>query len=343
MKLFLPECTFDLLLEVLAVIFLVLMWFIKYITFSAVMGNIKQLRNHVQSNWSIIVNDQETAIMHKYATIGRQFTIAIGICVCFGCFGFTIIQYIPNILDIVKPLNESRPRLLLYQAHYFVKQQKYFYFVIIHDAVGVLISGITGIAAETFSLVNALHAFGMFKITSYRMKHMLSVDISQLSTAKSYIIFHDKIIAAVDTHRRALEFSDLLKASFGLSYLFMITAGLCTATISFFRLFRILTMQQEKMETIKLVCYIIFVFLFLIIGNFVGQEFINCDEHVYHMICNTKWYNAPLKIQKLIFFLIRKGTKSYKVDAAGLFSPCLEGLATALSLLLSFFTLLCSM
>ena len=89
------------------------------------------------------------------------------VCVCFGCFGFTLIQYIPDILDIVKPLNESRPRLLLYQAHYFVKQQKYFYFVIIHDAVGVLISGITGIAAETFSLVNALHAFGMFKITRY--------------------------------------------------------------------------------------------------------------------------------------------------------------------------------
>ncbi|XP_036138656.1 uncharacterized protein LOC105840787 [Monomorium pharaonis] len=174
------------------------------------------------------------------------------------------------------------------------------------------------------------------------MKRMMSVDILQLSTAKSYIIFHDKITAAVDIHRKALEFSDLLKTSFGLSYLFMIIIAICTATISFFRLFRIITMQQEKMEIIKLVCYLVFVFLFLIIGNFVGQEFINCDEHVHRMICNTKWYNTPLKIQKLILFLIRKTTKSYKVDAAGLFSPCLEGLAAAMSLLLSFLTILCS-
>lgn len=44
--------------------------------------------------------------------------------------------------------------------------------------------------------------------------------------------------------------------------------------------------------------------------------------------CNTKWYDAPLKTQKLIFFLIQKTTKCYKIDAGGMFNPCLEGLAT---------------
>lgn len=44
--------------------------------------------------------------------------------------------------------------------------------------------------------------------------------------------------------------------------------------------------------------------------------------------CNTKWYNAPLQTQKLIFFLIQKTTKCYKVDACGMFTPCFEGLAT---------------
>lgn len=126
------------------------------------------------------------------------------------------------------------------------------------------------------------------------------------------------------------------------------------------------------MELVKLFCYVFFVFLLLIILNFVGQEFINHDSHVHRMMyvvhliyiflilyiilwifwfedayiiftwryvqrlinffllcrCNTKWYNAPLKIQKFILFLIRKTIKSYKVDAVGLFSPCLEGLAT---------------
>jgi len=44
--------------------------------------------------------------------------------------------------------------------------------------------------------------------------------------------------------------------------------------------------------------------------------------------CNIKWYNAPLKVQKLIFFLLQKTTRCYKVDACGIFIPCLEGFAT---------------
>jgi len=48
--------------------------------------------------------------------------------------------------------------------------------------------------------------------------------------------------------------------------------------------------------------------------------------------CNTEWYNAPLKTQKLILFLIQKTTKCYKVDAGGMFNPCLEGLATVRNL-----------
>ncbi|TGZ45825.1 hypothetical protein DBV15_02677 [Temnothorax longispinosus] len=134
----------------------------------------------------------------------------LAICVYFGILSFTLVQYIPDLLDIVMPLNESRPRMLLHQTKYFANQQNYFHIIMIHEAIGLLLSGTTGVAAETFLLVNSLHAFGMFKIAR----------------------------------------------------------------------------------------------------------------------CNTKWYNAPLKIQKFVLFLIRKTTKSYKVDAAGLFSPSLEGLAT---------------
>jgi len=35
-----------------------------------------------------------------------------------------------------------------------------------------------------------------------------------------------------------------------------------------------------------------------------------------------------LKVQKLIFFLIQKTTRCYKVNAGGIFIPCLEGFAT---------------
>ncbi|KAL6252163.1 hypothetical protein P5V15_004451 [Pogonomyrmex californicus] len=242
---------------------------------------IKQFRKYIQNNWSILTDNREIDIMHKYTNFGKLSTI--------------------------------------------------------------FITTITGIATESFTLANAIHIFGMFKIASYRMEHMLKTNALRIPVTKSYKIFYDKIIAAVDIHRRALEFSELLQASFGLSYLFMLTVALFSATASLFRLFRILTMEEEKLELIKFLLYVLFIFLFLIAGNFVGQEFTDCDNHIHRIICNTQWYDAPLKIQKFILFLIRKTTKSYRVKAAGMFSPSLEGFTTAMSLIFSFLTLLCSL
>jgi hypothetical protein len=45
-----------------------------------------------------------------------------------------------------------------------------------------------------------------------------------------------------------------------------------------------ITMQQETLETIKFAIFTSFHFLFIIAGNFAGQEFINCDGHVYQML-----------------------------------------------------------
>lgn len=81
-------------------------------------------------------------------------------------FAFTFMNYFPELLDVAMPLNESRSRILLHQTKYFANQ-KYFYIVMIHENIGIFLSLTTGIAAESFSLINALHAFGMFKIARY--------------------------------------------------------------------------------------------------------------------------------------------------------------------------------
>lgn len=85
-------------------------------------------------------------------------------CVYVGILAFLFTQYIPNLLDIVMPLNESRPRTLALLAEYFIDQQKYFHILAMHINIALFVTATTGVATETFSLANAIHAFGMFKI-----------------------------------------------------------------------------------------------------------------------------------------------------------------------------------
>ncbi|KAL0126376.1 hypothetical protein PUN28_005044 [Cardiocondyla obscurior] len=199
-------------------------------------------------------------------------------------------------------------------------------------------------ATESFSLSNAVHAFGLFKIASYRMKNVLNEIDPHMCVTKKYFVTRNKIMAAVDFHRRAIEFSELLKTSFGPSYLFILTFGICSASINFVHIFReIMADNREVIEIIKSAFLIMIHLVYFVLGNYAGQEFINGDTLYYNTICKTNWYNAPLKTQKLILFVLQKTTKCYKVDAGGMFVPCLEGLATSFSMSLSYFMVLYSM
>lgn len=73
-------------------------------------------------------------------------------------------QYISIFLDIITPLNISRPRKLLFEMEYFIDQEKYFYILSIHIIIGLLTAMTCILATESFSLANALHAFGLFKV-----------------------------------------------------------------------------------------------------------------------------------------------------------------------------------
>ncbi|KAF3054375.1 Odorant receptor 383 [Nylanderia fulva] len=318
-KLFVTKYTLDIFLEIISFVTFYMAWIIK----------IFQLR--VRDNWTILTNDQEINIMRKHAHIGKLFTIIIATIVYSGIFIYLLIHYIPSLLDIVIPLNESRSRKFVIQTEYSVDQQKYFHILAMHIYITLILIATTGVATETFSLTSAIHSFGMFKIASYRIEHMLSENAPQICIAEKYTIFHRKIIAAVDVHRRALEFAELLKATFGRSYLLVITIIICSGSLNLFYLYRLVTTQQGILEIIKCFLFIICHFLFLILGNFAGQEFINCDSHVHRTICNTKWYNAPIKAQKLILFYY----KNYK----RLQTRCRW---YTLSLLFSFLTVLCS-
>lgn len=90
--------------------------------------------------------------------------VIISVLVYIIIFFYIFMQYISILFDIVMPLNDSRPRKLLFPMEYFIDQQKYFYVITIHVAMGLLFLATSTVATETFSLVNALHAFGLFKI-----------------------------------------------------------------------------------------------------------------------------------------------------------------------------------
>ncbi|XP_067212029.1 odorant receptor 63a-like [Linepithema humile] len=340
-KLFDSGNKYDLVIKILCYSIFGVLMFIKYVTFYAILKNVKEFRERVRNNWDALVDNQEIEIVRKHASLGKLFTICVAIFMFFMTLFYILTQYISILLDIVIPLNESRLREPLFVAEYFIDQQKYFHIIAIHMDIGLFCIIIITVATETFSLANAVHAFGLFKVASYRMEHVLSGLDPQMSITKQYILAHGRIIAAVDFHRRAIEFSELLKASFGPTYLILYAGGVILASINLYHLTQLITkLKEETLDIMKYAIFLIMVWIYITLANYAGQEFINSDSKFYRAICNTRWYDAPLKIQNLILLLILKTTKCYKVDAGGMFIPSLEGLATSMSMMVSYFMVL---
>lgn len=89
--------------------------------------------------------------------------ISVLIYVCI--IGIICNQYVPSFLDIIAPLNKSRQTELLFQVEYFLDQEKYYHTIQFHLDIGLMVAAMTILSTESFCLILAIHAFGMFKIT----------------------------------------------------------------------------------------------------------------------------------------------------------------------------------
>ncbi|KAH0944434.1 hypothetical protein HN011_001081 [Eciton burchellii] len=90
------------------------------------------------------------------------------------------------------------------------------------------------------------------------------------------------------------------------------------------------------------ILFIIVVFIYIFTTNYVGQQVTDYNNHIFFTAYNIQWYAASLKVQKLILFLLQRGSKSFIVKVGGLFEGSLKCFASMTSASVSYFTVIYS-
>ena len=70
-------------------------------------------------------------------------------------------------LDVIQPLNESRPREFLYQTEYFINEDEHYASIMFHNYVGTILTIVVIISADSMLLAYVHHVCGMFTIIAY--------------------------------------------------------------------------------------------------------------------------------------------------------------------------------
>lgn len=75
---------------------------------------------------------------------------------------YLLIPLIPRILDIIIPLNESRPLKYAFQAEYRVDKEKYYYPILFHAYMSNVITVGIVLSIDTTYIICVLHACSLF-------------------------------------------------------------------------------------------------------------------------------------------------------------------------------------
>ncbi|XP_026825106.1 uncharacterized protein LOC105282612 isoform X2 [Ooceraea biroi] len=343
-RLFTAECSFDLIVRILSSTTFFATLTVPTILFWIHSKTMKYLLYKVEHMYDELHDRNEITICEKYRYIARRFTIIVVILLMCAMTFATVLLYWPFAFDILIPKNESYTiRTMEIVSKFFVVSKKYYFLVMVHLCSAASAGVIVLSAIGTMLISHFMHACGMFEIASYRIEQAMAVELLHIFNIRNEIIIYRKIICAIDIQRQAMEFTTFIVTNIETSIFFStITTVLCIS-FNLFRIFQIESFRDQIEEALAHLSVVTVVLGLMFLTNTIGQEVTDHSNNVYVITYSVLWYLAPLRIQKLILFVLQRSNKIFILNVGGLFSASLECFATLISASISYFTFMYSM
>ncbi|RLU26372.1 ObirOr5-9E6 [Ooceraea biroi] len=317
---------------------------ILYIAFWLNREAIRYLLEQLQYIYNRLNDENEIAIYDKYGNIGKRITIACIIIAVCNQFVVVAMQCWPYIFYVILPENGTYAgHLLVVVSKYFAVQEKYSYLVLLHINIAISVGAFIFLAVGTMMLSCFKHICGMFRIASYRFEQAITTTTLQSITLKNKTMMYKELICAVDIHRKATEFIKFLVSSVDRSLFVVVIVTVLCVSFNLYGIFHIEPDKQEIEVTLSHLIILCFVFAYMFLANYAGQEIMDYNNHVFLTVYNAPWYLAPLEIQKLILILLQRSNKAFTLSIGGLFTLSLECFASLASASISYFTLMLSL
>ncbi|XP_024872065.1 uncharacterized protein LOC112454742 isoform X2 [Temnothorax curvispinosus] len=309
---------------------------IKYCIFILKAKSIQNLHYLIREDWKIIRNKLEIKIILEYAHCSRISAIVLFLFADFVVIVIAIVQFLPNILDVVLPLDEPRPRKLLVAAKYFVSQDKYFLTKAFHEIVIIVICALIVFATASQMLVFCCHSFGMFKIASHRIEYSIENSVFHIPNPEKEYAIYKRIMHAVVAHRRAMEFSNIFVSSFNVPYCFIAVIGVISLSINLYGFVEAATISKNM--TNLLFCFLMTLvhLVYMFVANYLGQKIVDYNNELFRLIYSTSWYLMPVSSQKLILFFMLKTGKDFYFTFGIIFVAKMETFAALVNAALSY-------
>ncbi|XP_050454043.1 odorant receptor 4-like [Cataglyphis hispanica] len=303
-------------------------------------SKIKDLTDQLHNDWKNLEIPEEYEIMKTYAAKARQFSLIYTLYYLPAPVLFVLISLTPQILDIVLPLNESRPIILPHESHYFVRDDaEYFIYIFFHSLVVVMIISIAVLAHDCLIFTYIEHVCSVFAIAGFRFENLACNENIDMSNNNPDHIYNKKIALSIDAHWRALQFAELLADTFSISFIIQILMNTIVMSVT---LLKIATQLDDITEAVRYGLLIIAQLIHLFCFSLQGQKLLDHSLQIRDKIYNGSWYKIPVKSQRMLIQVMRKSLQPNFLTAGKIYIFSLKSFTTVLQTSMSYFTVLAS-
>ncbi|XP_018054779.1 PREDICTED: uncharacterized protein LOC108691516 [Atta colombica] len=255
--------------------------------------------------------------MKKYATNARLISFAY-ILYMYSCSSASILfSLVPKLLNIVLPLNESRPITMPFDVYYFVDEEKYYFYIIFHIYMSIIISFTTATAHDCTFFIYIEHVCSLFAVTEFRLETLSHRDRNDANN----LSYNRKIIVFIHAHWRALRFAKILEDIFCTAFAVQMLIVVVTLSIS---LVQITLLYGDINAMLRYLMYIFGQVLHTFCFSLQGQRLINHSIQLHDKIYNSSWYEIPAESRKLLLFVMQMCIKPRFLSAGKIYVFCLE-------------------
>ncbi|KAK2588886.1 hypothetical protein KPH14_001749 [Odynerus spinipes] len=322
----------EILLESLAPLFTDIMAAIKLANSVVKTKEMKRLINRIRVDFASCSTDDELKILKQYAEDGRRFTIMYGGFLYSIMIIFMIAPMKPLILNTINGTDE---RPFVHHTEYFVDPQNYYYPIIVHSYVTVLVCVTTVVTMDTMFMILVQHACGLFSALGHQLRYLVEDENLMIEVNPS--ISNDKpfkkLTMCVYKHKKAIEFADLIESYY--STCFLAQAGITVIGMSASGL-QAVTYVNETAKFLQQLLFSYAHLLHLFFECVNGQRLINHSERMYEYLLNLKWYQTSFRTRKVVSIMLIRSQLPCVLTAASMFDISMETFSTLYATLSSY-------
>ncbi|XP_008553333.1 odorant receptor 49b-like [Microplitis demolitor] len=311
------------------------------------MDKIIALLNVIKSdNLSAELTEDEHQILRDTGRLNRLFVLAYSIWIYVIAILFLVfVPLIPSTMDFFMPLNESRPKIVIYHTEYLFDSVEYSWVILLHQCIISPFPTIIIIATGSLYCNCCQHACGMFEVIGYRLKN-LDMTIKETMNEKNLgyrtnnEIFFKSLRTCEQMHQKMLQYVEKFQDIYSVTLCFSMTISIITLCITglqaiikkdeFFEVIRYVTCGLAEIADVFILCWY-------------GQKLIDSSDYLYFCACQTNWYKYSAKSQKMLISMIVKLSTPCSITLGKLYRVSLECFSTIMKTTMSYFTVINSL